>query len=62
MVTLDDKRDSLVIKKIINFFKKKNNKFFLNRDLIENKKKLKNFFQINRKVKRNDDKIKLSYK
>ena len=62
MVTLDHKNDSIVIKKIINFFKKKNNKYFLNKDLIENKKKLKNFFKINSKVKRNDHKIKLSYK
>ena len=61
-VTLDEKFDSIVIKKIINFFNKKNNKYFLNKDLIENKKKLKTFFKINSKVKRNDHKIKLSYK
>ena len=62
MVTLDDKSDSIVLKKIIDFFKKKNNKFFLNKDLIENKNKLKKIFKINSKVKRNDHKIKLSYK
>ena len=62
MVTLDEQLDFIVIKKIINFFKLKNNKFFLNQDIIKNKKALTKIFKINSKIKRNDDIIKLSYK
>ena len=62
MVTLDEQLDFIVIKKIIDFFKFKNNKFFLNQDIIKNKKVLKKIFKINNKIKRNDGIIKLSYK
>lgn len=52
VLTLDEKKDFILIKKIINFFFKKKNFFFSITDIVNLYKKNKSFFNINLKVKR----------
>ena len=51
-LTLDEYNDYLLLKKIVEYFKKKNNKFFSCQDVVELLKKNKKWLKINAKVKR----------
>lgn len=51
-LTLDEKEDYIFLKKIINFFEKKNNKFFTCLDVINLLKNNKKWLLINKKIKR----------
>ena len=56
------KKDAIVIRKIIKYFQTKGKYFFLNKDIVNHRRKLKVFFKINKRIKRNDNYIKLIYK
>ena len=56
-LTLDYYNDYVLIKKIIEFFNKKNKNYFSCDDVIDLYKKNKNFFQVNKNLKRNELKI-----
>ena len=56
-LTLDYYKDYILIKKIIEYFKKRKNNFFSCDDVIELYKENKNFFKINKGLKRNVLKI-----
>ena len=60
-ITLDEYDDYLLIKKIIEYFSKKNKLDFNCEDIINLLKKNKSWLLINKNVKRIDNKIKFSY-
>lgn len=60
-VTLDEKKDFILIKNIILYFLKKKNLFFSCKEMIKFLEDNKTMRLINSDVKRNDNKIKLSY-